>query len=533
MQPGVTDRIESESNPWIGPPEGSTDKVIHWALAFVAAGLSFLFLVPFLHEALSFDESVYFTVAQSGSLPYIDVIDQKPPAIYLWYHLALLINGGHASAFLIHLEAAVALSITTFLVFLIGRSWHSARFGSISAVAFSLLMTNQYMQIGANTETFALPFACLGILAFGWGLAQERVAAWVTCGLVCAVATLTKTTFALEAFGMVCLLAFYANRLHTKRKAYVIGALLITGTAGLICFLSILPWLLSGHFDDFWYANVTFNAGYSSTVPLTTRPILLGLGSLAAMHGSLVLWLLALLGVSSGTLKNGPKMLAAVWAGTGLVGVAATGLFFAHYFVALLPCLAIYAAAGLYGLRGRWHRVRVRVLSTVVLGAFAVLTLISIVPMYLLYDTDEAHAAKFQGNGEIDPLAGRLSKLVTCLTKPEDRIYVVGGAVQVYPLTGRKPAARFITTGFLTFVPEHERETFHEFVSAKPVVVIETYIKNSALDDDPQSDQHQIREEFLDVVRREYQIIDVTETEHAVARVWLRVGSTYRSAADC
>jgi len=68
--------------------------------------LPVLLSLPFISEPLGRDQAVYFTVVQSGSMPYEKVFDHKPPLIYGWYALSMLFNHGQPSVQAANLLAA-------------------------------------------------------------------------------------------------------------------------------------------------------------------------------------------------------------------------------------------------------------------------------------------------------------------------------------------------------------------------------------------------------------------------------------------
>src|SRR4051794_28177258 len=92
----------------------------HLLLSVPSTLLVVAFQVPFLKEKLSVDEAVYYVVASSKALPYVQVFDQKPPLVYVWYRLALALNGGMASELAIHALATLALVVSALLVYATG-----------------------------------------------------------------------------------------------------------------------------------------------------------------------------------------------------------------------------------------------------------------------------------------------------------------------------------------------------------------------------------------------------------------------------
>ena len=134
----------------------------------------FLVQLPFVAEPLTIDEAMYFAVAQSDALPYVDVLDQKPPMVYAWYKLALVLGGGVASEEALRLLAASVLAVTGYCVYRLGRMAGGARIGVAAVWIFALLVANPVVVRDANTETFALLPFVLGLLAWTRGMQGSK-----------------------------------------------------------------------------------------------------------------------------------------------------------------------------------------------------------------------------------------------------------------------------------------------------------------------------------------------------------------------
>jgi 4-amino-4-deoxy-L-arabinose transferase-like glycosyltransferase len=110
------------------------------------------------------------------------------------------------------------------------------------------------------------------------------------------------------------------------------------------------------------------------------------------------------------------------WLAAGLVGVNLGGSYWPHYFVQLLPPLAVLAAAAVTGLRSRpW---RVAVAGAVVLPT--VVWLAALVPM---------SPARRSQTIPYDALAARddrIAAVIRASTTPQDRIYVLESEAYLY-----------------------------------------------------------------------------------------------------
>ncbi len=458
------------------------------------------------------DEAAYFTTAASGDLPYVSAFDHKPPAIYGWYRLALLLNGGVASAALVHGMATVLLALTALVVYATGRAMSNHRLGLVAALAFSLFTADQYLQFNGNTEAFALLPLALSLLSFVVGWRRGGVGWFAVSGVFGAVAALTKTSM---AFNLVALLGYFLwmglEKERPWREMAVASGAMAAG-AGVLAALAVLPWAVSGHFEEFWFANVTYNLKYSGVLG---RVRLLNVAQVheAAITGGLALWALAAVGGVAGRLPSGMRLLTLLWMAGAFVGASWTGRLFGHYYVQLLPGAAILAAVGLLWLTSRWSDVRFRVRTYAVMAPLVVITLVSLSYVYLASDVDAAHRWKWEGStyAERNVEAGAVAARVAALTAENDTIYNVGWESQVYALTGRRPAARFFRLANLEVAPELLDEVIGQLEASPPALIVD-----SSFEVGPGGDRYglvppRISDAFAAFIERHYDFIETVE----------------------
>jgi 4-amino-4-deoxy-L-arabinose transferase-like glycosyltransferase len=131
--------------------------------------------IPFLQEPLERDEGVYAYVAQrmlAGEVPYRDVFDHKPPAVYFIYAGIFKIFGESLSA--IRISALFFSLITTLSVFAVGALLWGGGAGLLSAFLYGLFSGGAYIHgSSANTESFMVLPVVLGLLFFMIGSRQR------------------------------------------------------------------------------------------------------------------------------------------------------------------------------------------------------------------------------------------------------------------------------------------------------------------------------------------------------------------------
>ena len=124
--------------------------------------LSVLLRLPsFFRSVVDWDESLYLLIATQwleGHPPYTTIWDHKPPGIYLWFALALLLFGH--SVLSIRLAACLAVSVTSYSLYRIASTGEGSqgRLVGLGAAGLYLVFSLGNGGLAANTEIFVSPF---------------------------------------------------------------------------------------------------------------------------------------------------------------------------------------------------------------------------------------------------------------------------------------------------------------------------------------------------------------------------------------
>jgi len=242
----------------------------------------------------------------------------------------------------------------------------------------------------------------------------------VRAGVSLAIATLTKQTAALALLPLV----FLAWRARRGRGLALLGAAFVVPIA--VAALAFGPhdfvhWVFTGNGG---YVDVRGAVGYAlSNGVARTAWFLFGSAALVGLlpwawrhrREDADLWLWLLSGV-----------------GAVLIGFR----FFPHYYLQLLPPLVLLATRALSSFGAEQRR---RVLPVVAVVAVAVTTWF-LVPAFA------------NGANRDTTIALDVATYVRHHTAPDARVLVWGQAPEVYWSSGRLPATRFATTGFVTGV---------------------------------------------------------------------------------
>jgi hypothetical protein len=357
---------------------------------------------------------------------------------------------------------------------------------------------------------FGLLPLTLSLVAFlvGWQKGDARwLAAAGALGALAALTALTKTGMGFNLAALALFLAWPGRHEGETWPETLRGLAALGGGAAGMAAIAVAPWLVSGGLSEFWYANVTFNAAYSSQLSWTERLVELIVRSGKPLAASLPLWVLAESGLAVAALPSGERWLLRLWFLASMVAVAWTGYFYAHYLIQVLPAASLLAAAALKEWSGRWHWRRTRLVYLPLMCLLAYISLMSVADIYFAGDAEARYRARaldadaWARNGEAPAVAERIREL----TGPAEEIYVLGWESQLYLLSDRRPAARVAQIVPLIVDPGLADETLAELKMRPPALFIDTSQPNVGMRD-PLPDE--IRARFASYIYVSYDLIE-------------------------
>jgi 4-amino-4-deoxy-L-arabinose transferase-like glycosyltransferase len=388
-------------------------------LFLVLLALTFVLRLPaFFVPVFNSDETFLATqahVISDGGRLYEDAIDRKPP-IVPYVYAATFSFFDTTALWSVRVVAMLSVALTALLLAIEARRRYGDRAGWIAGVLFVLAMVAFAPQDGqaANFEVFMLPSMTAAILF-------ARRGRGFAAGVAIALATLAKQTGAATLLPVVYLI----TRARGKRGIgeVALGFTIPTALVALAVGPSqLLYWTVLGNGSYVGVATM-------STVVITT--FLFMTATWAAMNLPL-LWKLPAAWRSRGEraldgLRDTDLWL---WLLSAAVSVAIGLRFFGHYYIQLLPPLALIAAGALSRGSRKWANATLAVALVCGLAFSA--------------------AGYFMHPGVAEPNYQSVSRYLASTTNPDDPIYVWGSVPEIYWASGRRPATRFITSPFLT-----------------------------------------------------------------------------------
>ena len=403
-----------------------------WLTAILA--ISTLLRLAFLHEPFDRDEGQYATIAQEilrGGLPYRDAIEIKPPGAFYLYALAIGLFGATTEA--VRIFTALYAMLTVIAVYGVARQIAGARAGLCAALIYGIYSTFPRLQGNSNTEVFLVLPMTAGVWCFLKAIDTKKRPYLYGVGLCAALAMLIKPV-ALPVVALEFLLIpfFRSGAGRTRESALDLAAFLLPIAACAMA--TIAYFFLRGGLDDLFYWTVEFPRRYKDAEILLTPTLAAVLQYLRS-----VLAVPALLGIPAGlwlavTKRTIPGILpfllilAVSWA------IALPGKNFPHYFIMIIPFLAIPAGIGLVFIT-RMHRLPACLALILVFGA-VVFSVWKNYKFYTVYSPEQVSTATYGSTTFVDSVG--VARYLREHTRPEDNIFQWGFEPELYFLADRR-----------------------------------------------------------------------------------------------
>ncbi|MGZ4801070.1 MAG: ArnT family glycosyltransferase [Acidimicrobiia bacterium] len=384
-------------------------------------------LPAFFVQVFNSDETFLATQAEvinEGGRLYQDATDRKPPIVPYLYAATFSLFSTSA-LWSVRMIAMLAVALTALLLALEARRRYGDRAGWLAGLLFVLASVAFAPQDGqaANFEVFMLPAMTAAILLGARGRARAS-------GFAVAIATLTKQTGAATLLP-VLYLVWRARGKRGVADAAVGFSIPVAIVALLVGPGELLFWAVLGNGSYFGLGSASaYVTGLFLVMTLAfiacNLPIVWSLPrawrerkrpSLVRVDGALP---------TDGFAGADTDLW--IWLASAALSVAVGFRFFGHYYLQLLPPLCLLSAGALVN-RGRRAAKATAVFAAVVAVGF------SLLGFWVRPWSD-------------DPKYQVVSRYLDVHTSVTDRIFVWGHMPEIYWASDRRPASRFITSGF-------------------------------------------------------------------------------------
>jgi len=422
--------------------------------ALAAVGLAVAVRLPFLNAPLTSDEGGYAEVArlwERSNTLYRGAWVDRPQGLMLIYRGISDLGLGSTEGLRTAAAAVAAMTLlaTMLLALRLG--------GRITALSAALLVatagSSPFIEsFTLSGELLSSVPALLSLVAFCAYLRGGRAPWLVLAGLLTGCALMIRQSAFDAGLAAIALLVLQQGR-HAWRPV----ALLLAGAAVPIAYCAAS----AAQVGEWWYAVVAYRGDGDSI--FAGSPIhrwhLLTASLPAAGKALAPLAALAVLGW-----WRAPRLLR-LWLGAAVVGVIAGGNFHAHYYLQLVPPLAILggvAVAALVEAR--------REIAWGACAATAAAALAFAAPLWFASGVAQAEAIWPR-----DPhlqTDKAVSAYVKLHTRPHEKIFVVWAAADVYYLADRPPAFPYLWYRNVQAIPGALPAAEKMLAQRKPALVV-------------------------------------------------------------
>jgi hypothetical protein len=446
----------------------------------ITAGLRTCFLnVPFER-----DEGEYAYAGQlllQGIAPYDQVYNMKLPGIYAAYAVIMAIFGQSCTG--IHLGLLVINAVTIVLIFLLVKHLIDSFAGVFAAAAFAVMSLAQSVQgIFANAEHFVILFAVAGVLLLVLAIDHNKLVLLLATSILLGIAFLMKQHgAAFIVFAGLYLLFSQLRRRPFELKPFLLRAgLFIIGVMlpfGITCFIL---WRV-GVFKKFWFWTFVYAREYVSRVPILDGLENLKFLIIPIVSSAVLIWILAGIGLLTLFIEKKIRDRSLFIVGFLFFSFLSTclGFYFRlHYFVLLLPAVALLAGIGLFGiqrvLKGRKATIG-KDLIAVLLGL--------VVLLYTLYQQkdfllakDPAIVSRMTYGPNPFPESLKIAEYIKANSSSEDTIAILGSEPQIFFYANRRSATSYVYVYPLMephpYALKMQKEMIQQIEAAKPKFLV-------------------------------------------------------------
>jgi len=435
----------------------------------------------------------------SGSVPYLDFWDNKPPFIYFLYNIILKIFGHNNFASINYFALFFYLASTIFL-FLIIKKLLSTRAASAVVIVYPFI-ANLFIgrdAINPNTEIYMLSFALLSLLIY-FKLMDKKSYFMLIPGLLLGISSVFKQP-SVFYFPIMIFMLFIADKKSIKKNIY----------RSIYLFLGIcVVWLIISFYFftknslwDFWFSVFGFNFLYCGDIAKHTKLIQLikiYAGFLCSYPVIFPFYIFGIIRSCYLLIQKSTErkirfsyFFILLWHLVDIAGVSQRGLFYYHYFIQLIPSMTVIMVIPcLEMIKNRKKTLYLTVISIFIsVLVYQSLTERKIFQFYDpckyeppqkvyslrnkivdVYGKKAMYFPYFRSIKNIDKIKHYV-KIIKKKTDPKDSIFIWSNMSEMYLLAERKPASRFIYVSFITGQCYGLRNLF--YTETKP---LERYLK--------------------------------------------------------
>ena len=462
-------------------------RLVWWLLLGGTLATVLFIRVRFLDIPLERDEGEYAYAGQlmlQGIPPYKLVYNLKFPGTYAAYALMMSIFGQTIRG--IHFGLLLTNLFTIALIFFLGRRLMNILAGIAAAAAYAVLSIGpSVLGTAAHATNFVvLPVLGGALLLFDRQDRQSPVRLFAS-GILFSVGLLMKQPALFFVLFAILYLLVRDIRAGWKR---ILFRQLSFG-AGLVLPFAITSLILwrAGVFDKFWFWTIDYSRQYGSLVPLHQAGPIFFHNAKDVIAAGWLLWLLAASGLVAG-LWNKRTRDGTIFLGTfslfSILAICPGFYFRPHYFVLVLPAVALLAATAVSIISELWRSIGGQVIAFFVFATAVVLPITYEKTFFFSLSPVEASREIYSESPF--PESIKIADYLRDHTNGNDTIAVLGSEPEIYFYAHRRSATGYIYTYGLMEQQKYARrmqlEMIDEIKRGRPKYLVSVVMNDSWLE---------------------------------------------------
>jgi len=449
-----------------------------WQIAWIALLALTLVVVlairlRLLEVPLERDEGEYAYAGQlllQGVPPYQLAYNMKFPGTYAAYGLLMAVFGQTTRG--VHLGLLLVNAASIALLFLLARRLVGLRAACAAAATYAVLSVSPSVQgfAGHATHFVVLPVLGGALLLLG---ARERNSLGLlgVSGVLFGLGVLMKQPgAAFVLFAVAVLLSLDSTERLDLRARLMRSSALLAGAALPFALTCLLLWQ-AGVFPNFWFWTFQYAREYGSQTSLAVGTENFVFAIKYVVGAEALLWVLAGIGtvICVAGWKSGSHKFLLVLLVAGALAVCPGFYFRPHYFILLLPAVAL-----LVGVAANWQPGRFAVIPLLVVAAGLALPLAAHRDFFFKLSPEAASRHAYGLNPF--PESVRIAEFLRENSSPDETIAVLGSEPQIPFYANRRSATGYIYTYGLMerhqYAAWMQEEMAREIEAARPKFVV-------------------------------------------------------------
>ena len=465
--------------------------IVWLTLAAIVILIAVYVRLRLLDLPLERDEGEFAYMGQlllKGIPPYAGAYSLKLPGTFASYALMMELFGQSAKG--IHLGLLFINMATIALVFLLAKRLYDARTGAVAAAAYALLSVSQAVQgVAAHATHFVVLFALAGFVCLLVAI-ERRSHVMVFLSALCFGLSFTMKQHAAPVILFALCFLIWRNRQDKiPLPKQLVTMLLFCGGVSI----PYLAWAIylyqQGVFAAFWFWTVQYAAQYATNTAAEDALNVLAFDGNVLLKTSGALWILAFLQLIILLRSKDFRETRIFLYGLAISSCVAVmpGFFFRqHYFVMMLPAVALLVAAAATGSFDSTNRTAATVRKGVTIGTVLLacgVTLFQERDYFFTLPPRQVSRSMYQANPFLESPA--IAAYLRAHTTASDRIGVLGSEPQILFYADRLSATGYLCMYGLMedqpFADRMQEELIREVETAKPKYIVLVNIGESWL----------------------------------------------------